>query len=225
ATARPVKAGDGRVVEVMLIHEDVTERLLAERQLRASETRLRQLANTIPQMAWITDAHGEVQWFNERWYEYTGMTPEQLERGEWQSFADARQLPEVLENWRRSLETAEPFQMTFSLRGRQGGYRPFFTLVAPLKDDAGKVVQWFGTNTDVTPLQEADRARQELERHNQGERERLARLFEQAPSFMALLDGPAHRFVLANPKYTQLVGREVVGATVADALPDAAAQG
>ena len=115
--------------------------------------------------------------------------------------------------------------MTFSLRGRQGDYRPFFTLVAPLKDDAGKVVQWFGTNTDVTPLQEADRARQELERRNQGEQERLARLFEQAPSFMALLDGPAHRFVLANPKYTQLVGREVIGATVADALPDAAAQG
>jgi PAS domain S-box-containing protein len=60
---------------------------------------------------------------------------------------------------------------------------------------------------------------------DQSERERLARMFEQAPSFMALLDGPSHRFVLANPKYTQLVGREVIGATVADALPDAAAQG
>ena len=225
ATARPIKAADGRVIEVMLIHEDVTERQLAERHLRASETRLRQLANTIPQMAWIADADGAVEWLNDRWYEYTGTTLEGMRGWGWQSLTHAQDLPKVMEAWRHSLETAEPFQMTFPLRSRQGDYRPFFTLVAPLKDDAGKVVNWFGTNTDVTPLQEVDRARQELERRNQGERERLARLFDQAPTFMALLEGPAHRFVLANPKYTQLVGREVVGATVADALPDAAAQG
>jgi PAS domain S-box-containing protein len=225
ATARPIKAADGRVVEVMLIHEDVTERLLGERHLRASEKRLRQLANTIPQMAWIADANGTVEWFNDRWYEYTGTSLEDVNRWGWQRLTDAQDLPEVMDKWRHSLETAEPFQMTFRLRSRHGDYRPFFTLVAPLKDDAGKVVQWFGTNTDVTPLQEAAQARQELERRKQGEQERLARLFDQAPTFMALLDGPAHRFVLANPKYTQLVGREVIGATVAEALPDAASQG
>jgi PAS domain S-box-containing protein len=64
-----------------------------------------------------------------------------------------------------------------------------------------------------------------VEHRDQTERGRLSRMFEQAPSFMALLDGPLHRFVLANSKYTQLVGREVIGATVADVLPDAAAQG
>ncbi|MES2940548.1 MAG: PAS domain S-box protein [Pseudomonadota bacterium] len=225
ATARPIKDAGGKVVEVMLIHEDVTVRLLAEQQLRASEMRLRQLANTIPQMAWIADAQGSVDWYNDRWYEYTGTTAQEMAGWGWQSVMDAEALPEVLDQWRHSLATAELFRMTFPIRGRDGAYRPFFTLVAPLKDDAGKVVQWFGTNTDVTPLQEAQRARQEVERRNQDERERLARLFEQAPSFMALLDGPTHRFVLANLKYTQLVGREVVGATVAEALPDAAAQG
>ncbi len=63
------------------------------------------------------------------------------------------------------------------------------------------------------------------DRRNEGDRERLARLFEQAPGLMALLDGPSHRFVLANPKYTQMVGREVIGANFADVLPDAATQG
>jgi PAS domain S-box-containing protein len=225
ATARPIKAADGRVIEVMLIHEDVTERHFAERQLRDSETRLRQLADTIPQMAWIADANGAVEWFNDRWYEYTGTRLEDMKGGGWQGLTDAQDLPEVLDRWRHSLATADPFQMTFSLRSRHGDYRPFFTLVAPLKNDSGKVVQWFGTNTDVTPLREAEHARQELQRRNQGEQERLARLFDQAPTFMALLEGPAHRFVLANPKYTQLVGREVIGATVEGALPDAAAQG
>jgi PAS domain S-box-containing protein len=225
ATARPIKDAEGRVVEVMLIHEDVTVRLLAEQQLRQNEMRLRQLANTIPQMAWIADAGGAVEWYNDRWYEYTGTTPEQMAGWGWQEVMDAEALPAVLTAWRHSLETSEPFQMTFPIRSHGGEYRPFFTLVAPLKDDAGKVVQWFGTNTDVTPLHEAERARQEVAQQEASERERMARLFEQAPSFMALLDGPSHRFVLANPNYLQLVGREVLGATVADVLPDAAAQG
>lgn len=164
ATARPIMSADGRVVEVMLIHEDVTERLLADRQLRASEMRLKQLANTIPQMAWIADARGALEWYNDRWYEYTGTTPEEMEGWRWRSVVDPQVLPQAEENWRHSIETGEPFQMTLPLRGRHGEYRPFFTLVAPLKDEAGRVVQWFGTNTDVSPLQEAERVRREGER-------------------------------------------------------------
>ncbi len=225
ATARPIRDAGGRVVEVMLIHEDVTERVLAERQLRASEMRLRQLANNIPQLAWIADAQGSVEWYNDRWYDYTGTTPDEMQGWGWQGVMDARVLPEILEKWRHSVATGESFQMTFPMRSRDGEYRPFFTLVAPLKDDAGRVVHWFGTNTDVSTLHEAQRLRLEGERRDRGERERLARMFAQAPSFMALLDGPSHRFVLANPRYIQLVGREVIGTTFADALPDADAQG
>ncbi|MEJ5990905.1 ATP-binding protein [Ramlibacter sp. PS3R-8] len=162
ATARPIKAADGTVTEVMLIHEDVTERLLAERALRASELRLKQLANTIPQLAWIADAKGSVEWFNDRWYEYTGTTPGDI-RG-WQGVPDPRVLPQVLERWSHSIATGEPFRMTIPLRGGDGKLRPFFTLVAPLKDEAGQVVQWFGTNTDVSPLHEAEEARREGER-------------------------------------------------------------
>lgn len=164
ATARPIKAADGTVLEVMLIHDDVTERYLAERALRASELRLKQLANTIPQLAWIADAQGSVEWLNDRWYEYTGGTPEAMRGWGWQSVPDPRVLPEVVQRWSHSIATGEPFQMTVPLRGRDGRHRPFFTLVAPLKDEAGQVVQWFGTNTDVSPLQEAEDARREGER-------------------------------------------------------------
>jgi PAS domain S-box-containing protein len=164
ATARPIKAADGSVTEVMLIHEDVTERLLAERQLRASERRLQQLANTIPQLAWIADAQGAAEWFNDRWYEYTGTTPDQARGWGWQSVPDPQVLPEMLERWSLSVAAGEPFQMTVPMRGADGTYRPFFTLVAPLKDEAGRVVQWFGTNTDVSALHEAEQVRKEGER-------------------------------------------------------------
>jgi len=164
ATARPILDEAGRVAEVMLIHEDVTERLMAERRLLASELRLKQLANTIPQMAWIADTEGAVEWYNDRWYEYTGTTLDEVKGWGWQTLADPLVLPAVMAAWRHSIDTGDVFQMTVPLRGLDGRYRPFLTLVAPLKDESGQVMNWFGTNTDVSPLHEAEQQRKDGER-------------------------------------------------------------
>ncbi len=154
--ASPITDVSGAVREVMLIHEDVTDRVEREHALRASELRLKQLANTIPQLAWMADPAGWIHWYNDRWYDYTGTTPAEMEGWGWQSVHDPQTLSQVIEQWKHSLATGEPFQMTFPLRGKDGVFRPFFTLVAPLKDADGNVVQWFGTNTDVSPLQAAE---------------------------------------------------------------------
>ena len=58
-------------------------------------------------------------------------------------------LPIVLERWKESIATGEPFEMTFPLRGRDGVFRQFLTRVVPTRDGDGRVVRWFGTNTDV----------------------------------------------------------------------------
>ena len=158
AFAHPVRDAEGRVAEVMVIHEDVTARIESEQALRGSELRLKQLANTIPQLAWMADAEGSMHWYNERWYDYTGTTLEAMQGWGWQSVLDPEMLPAILGRWKHSLAVGEPFEMTFPLRGRDGRYRPFLTLVAPLKDESGRVVQWFGTNTDVSALQEAERS-------------------------------------------------------------------
>ena len=90
---------------------------------------------------------------------------------------------------------------------------------SPLADQAGRPVGVVALVVETT-------AKVQAERSLKAERENFARLFEQAPSFMALLSGPEHRFQLANPKYLKLVGhRQIMGMTVAEALPDAAAQG
>ena len=156
AQAHPLKDETGQVCEVMLIHEDVSSQMEAEQAVRSSELRLRQLANTIPQLVWIAEADGSIHWYNERWYDYTGTTPEQMQGWGWQSVHDPEQLPEVVARWKHSLSTGEPIQMTFPLRGRDGRFRPFFTVVAPLKDSKGEVLQWFGTNTDVSALHDAE---------------------------------------------------------------------
>ena len=145
----------------------------AAAQVGESEARLLRLANTIPNLAWIADAEGSITWYNDRWYAYTGTTPAEMEGWGWQSVHDPAVLPEVMQKWQESIRTGQAFEMTFPLRGADGIYRPFFTRVAPVSDSGGKLVQWFGTNTDVSPLKQAEN---ELREADQRKDEFLAML-------------------------------------------------
>ncbi len=129
---------------------DLIERAQAEKALSESEERFRALANTIPNLAWIANADGWIFWYNDRWYEYTGTTPAEMEGWGWQKAHDPEALPKVLEQYYRSLATGEQFVMTFSLRGADDRFRSFLTRMLPLRNERGEVVRWFGTNTDIT---------------------------------------------------------------------------
>jgi PAS domain S-box-containing protein len=133
---------------------------LARIQLRESKRQFRLLADSIPQLAWIANADGWVSWFNRRWYEYTGTTPDQMEGWGWQTVHDPAVLPAVLDRWRASIKSGEPFDMVFPLRGADGRFRPFLTRVMPVKDRERKVVQWFGTGTDISTQKQAEEALQ-----------------------------------------------------------------
>ncbi len=143
---------------------DITERKRAENALRESEEKFRSMANAMPQLAWIANADGYIFWYNQRWYEYTGTTPEQMEGWGWQSVHDPDMLPKVVDRWKTSLATGEPFDMEFPLCGADGNLRPFLTRVLPLKDPQGRVAQWFGTNTDISERKRAEDALRESER-------------------------------------------------------------
>ena len=104
------------------------------------------------------DPTGPISWYNRRWYEYTGATPEEMEGWGWQRVHDPAVLPAVLERWAASIASGEPFDMTFPLKGADGVFRPFLTRVMPLKDEAGRVARWFGTNTDVSEQKRAEAA-------------------------------------------------------------------
>jgi PAS domain S-box-containing protein len=166
----PVFDASGRLELAVLTLRDVTERERATAAIAEREARFRQLADTMPQLAWIARGDGHISWYNRRWYEYTGTTPQQMEGWGWQAVHDPDVLPEVLERWRSSIATGAVFEMELPLRAADGTFRPFLTRVAPLRDDAGQVVQWFGTNTDVTEQRRAAEEREQLL-----EREREAR--------------------------------------------------
>jgi PAS domain S-box-containing protein len=146
----------GKLRSILSLVLDVTDRERAEEALRESESRLHTLANAMPQLAWIAQADGHIFWYNQRWYDYTGTTPEQMEGWGWQDVHDPEVLPKVLAEWRNSLATGQPFEMEHPLRGTDGCFRQFLTRSYPLKDGEGRVTQWFGTNTDVTELKQAE---------------------------------------------------------------------
>jgi PAS domain S-box-containing protein len=138
--------------------QDISTRKSAEDTLRQSEEVLRALANSIPQLAWMAQADGAIVWFNERWYEYSGTTPEQVVGWGWQSTVDPEVLPAVLQRWNDSIRTGNPFDMEFPVRGADGQFRWFLTRVNAVRDRFGHVVRWFGTNTDVDQVKRVQQA-------------------------------------------------------------------
>ncbi len=83
----------------------------------------------MPQLAWTAQPDGYITWYNRRWYEYTGTTPEQMEGWGWQSVHDPATLPDVLRRWKGSIATGTAFDMEFPLRGADGKFRRFLTRV------------------------------------------------------------------------------------------------
>ena len=153
----PVRGPDGAITGVVLVFRDISERRAAEKQLEAqsailreSETLFRTLANALPQLVCMAKPDGWVFWYNDRWSQYTGSSPEELQGWGWQSVHDPAMLPGILRQWHLSLATGTPFEMVFPIRGKDGQYRPFLTRVIPLRDSDGKIVRWIGTNTDVS---------------------------------------------------------------------------
>ena len=145
------------------VQAELAEHKRIEDALRASEEKFRTMADNIAQFAWMTDAQGWIFWYNRRWFEYTGTTLEDTEGWGWEKILHPDHVERVMARFRRCLEAGEFWEDTFSLRGRDGEYRWFLSRAVPIRDDGGRVVRWFGTNTDITAQREAETALRQSE--------------------------------------------------------------
>ena len=163
---RARETGDHDEVALLVdaFNEMLNEIQTRDSALQVSERQFRTMADSIPQMAWIAEADGKLSWYNHRWYDYTGSSPEEMLGWGWEAVHDPALLPEVRRRWRESILTGQPFEMIFPLRAEDGSFRDFLTLAMPVRDGRGKVARWFGTNTDITEQRRSEEALRQTEK-------------------------------------------------------------
>lgn len=146
---------------------DAVERAAAVEALRDSEEKFRAIANSIDQMVWSTLPDGYHDYYNERWYEYTGAPPGSTDGEGWNDMFHPEDQDRAMARWQHSLKTGEPYHIEYRLRHHSGVYRWVLGRAQPVRDSGGRITRWFGTCTDIQEIVDARevlaRSREELE--------------------------------------------------------------
>ena len=163
SVGRPVLNGSGELIEFIGTAMDVTEQVQARSALQKafdeiekSEAKLRQVIDAIPTLAWCNLPDGPNEFLNKGWHEYTGLSPEESHGWGWQVAFHSEDLPSVMNKWREFWISGEPGELEARLRRHDGVYRWFLIRVQPLRDEAGNIVRWYGTSTDIDDRKRAE---------------------------------------------------------------------
>jgi PAS domain S-box-containing protein len=160
----PILDADGSVREWVGKCLDVEERVQAQEALRASEERFRLLANTSPAVIWIADPKGAITFSSDRWYHYTGLTPEE-NASDWpRRVLHPDDYQRCVDQWTTALRTGTNYEVEVRNRRHDGVYRWWITRAVPIRDATGKVTAWFGSATDIHELKMAQESLQQADR-------------------------------------------------------------
>lgn len=177
----PLTNAERQIDRVIITASEVTEQLQSRRLREESEIRFRQLADSMPQMVWVTLSDGYHEYFNQQWYDYTGLTFEQTKAEGWANVLHPDDTARTWDVWRDSLKTGDLYQIEYRMRRADGAYRWFLARASSARDNTGNIVRWYGTCTDIDDQKrQADvleqlvqqrtadlqRAKDELERSN-----------------------------------------------------------
>jgi PAS domain S-box-containing protein len=158
----PILDDQGNVIEWVGTCIDITERKAAEEALRASERRFRQVAESLPQLVWTCVADGLCDYLSPQWVHYTGKSEAEQLGYRWLEQLHPDDRPRVVDQWQATAAKGENFETEFRIRRHDGAFRWFRTLAVPLRDEAGQVAKWFGSNTDIDDIKRAEQVLREL---------------------------------------------------------------
>jgi len=116
---------------------------------RERELYFQTMADAMPEIIWTADPNGMDDFFNQRCFDYTGLTLKQLRGASWHEIIHPDDLEGCLAKWTSALQTGDPYDVEYRLRGKDGGFRWFLGRANPVRDAKGEVVKWFGTCTDI----------------------------------------------------------------------------
>ena len=189
-----------------------SERLRSQAALAASEAKFRTIANAMPQMVWSTQPDGFHDYYNERWYDFTGAVPGDTDGERWAAMFHAEDRENAWRRWSHSLATGETYEVQYRLRHRSGVYRWVLGRALPVRDEAGRIIRWMGTCTDIHDQKLAENA---LRLANERKDEFLAMLGHELRNPLAPISTAAQvmRLRYNDPEYvkraSEIIGRQV----------------
>jgi PAS domain S-box-containing protein len=172
-TIVPFSDSDGKAYQYVAIRTDITSRKQSEQLMRQSEQSYKQLADAMPQIVWTARPDGGLDYYNHRWFEYTGMTAEETEQYGRAMVMHPDDLERFHAAWNKSIETGEDYKIECRFkRARDGQYRWHLGRALPVRDADNKIVKWLGTCTDI---EDYKRVASELEKTQEELEARVAR--------------------------------------------------
>jgi PAS domain S-box-containing protein len=206
-SAAPLRDGAGGIDGALVAHFDISEQVRAEAALRESESRFRAIANAIPHLVWSNLPDGTHDFYNERWFEYTGFTAGFDDSDQWAELVHADDRERAGRLWAHSLATGEPYEIEYRLRCHpRKEYRWCLSRAVAIRGTDGQVVRWLGT---ITEVHEQRLAADELRRASAKKDEFLAMLAHELRNPLAPIKAAAHLLKLGsgdNPRLGQAAG-------------------
>lgn len=205
------------------------QRLQAAERLRATGAALQEterkfltIANAMPQLVWSADPDGFVDYFNERWRDYTGLDPAASAGWSWRDVLHPDDVAPTVERWNHSLATGAPYEVEYRLRGADGSYRWFIGRGLPIRDHRQNIERWFGTCTDIHDKKLGEQALVTAQEELEERVSELESVYDHAPVGLALI-APDFTFLRVNEALAAMDGRPVAdhdGTPVFRLIPD-----
>ena len=218
----PIIEENGDIVGVLAVVIETTLKVNAESALRESEAKFRAFAQAMPHHVWTAPADGQLDWFNQRVYEYSGARDGELNGEAWAGIIHPDDIPAVVERWSASLAAGAEYEVEFRIRRHDGAYRWHLVRGVPMRNDHGEVVRWIGSNTDIEEQKASAQALVSLNATLEeqisvrtAERDRIWRL---SKDIMLIADFNAG-LTAVNPAFTTTLGwreQDVIGTSFLD---------
>ena len=179
---------DRHAVELVGTLADITATKAVQDAVLESEARFRQLAGAMPQLIWAGRPDGYIDYYNQRWYEYTGIAQDQLDKASWENILYPDDLERVVKVWAASIAAGRSYELELRIRrASDGEYRWFLNRAVPVRDAAGKIVRWIGTNTDIDDSKQLASQNAQLLDRERAARSEAERISHVKDEFLATL--------------------------------------
>ncbi len=216
----PLKGSEGEVLGINMSVMEITERIKIEKALAESERKYRFLADAIPEIVWTADNDGLIDYFNRRFYEYTGLAHEETVASGWEKVMHPDDVERCAHRWLEALQSGTPYENEQRyLRAADGIYRWHLVRGLPLHDDSGNIVKWFGTCTDIHEQKQIEQERILILEREQAARQEAETANRIKDQFLAILSHELRSPLNPILGWTKLIkNRKCDAATLSKAL-------